>query len=140
MEVNIYIETSIRGKKPSNGVVGFVMEAKGATLTQFGKVTNVNEDQSVIKALKYALKRIRQASEITIWTDNRYMTAAINADWLGTWVRNDFKTAKGKEVDSKEDWIEIAELLKYHTAEVNDKPHEYKGWLIVEVRRRNNNV
>ena len=47
MKVNIYIASSIKALKPSNGVVGYVIEtqtSKGpATLTQFGTVKEVSK-------------------------------------------------------------------------------------------------
>ena len=54
MKVNIYIASSIKALKPSNGVVGYVIEtqtSKGpATLTQFGTVKEVSKNAAEILA------------------------------------------------------------------------------------------
>lgn len=140
MNVNIFIESSVKGTKRKNGVVGFVLEAgeeEKYTLTQFGTVADVTENQAQLLALKYALKRVNDKSSLRIWTDNTYMAAAFEQGWIKGWLERDWTTAKGKEVANKEEWKDILEMLEEKDPFFEiDKPHTYKNWMKAEVERR----
>lgn len=140
MKVNIYIESSVKGLKRQSGVVGFVLEAagrEGDTVTQFGRVEDVTENQAQLLALKYALKRIQDMSDLKIWTDNSYIAAAFRQNWIKGWNERDWKTAKGKDVANREEWESILKMLGDSIPEfaISEK-HEYKNWLSKEVERR----
>lgn len=140
MRVNIYIESSIKGLKRRNGVVGFILEAdgkEGKTVTQFGSVKEATENQAQLLALKYALKRIKDMSELRIWTDNSYMAAAFEQDWISGWIERDWKTAKGKEIANREEWESILQMLDGSVPELKvAQNHSFKNWLREEIERR----
>lgn len=135
--MNVYIESSVKSQKPKNGVVGFVLEDEKGTFTQFGTVSEVTENESFLKALKYALKKAPLQVDITIWSDSRYLFNAFSQGWLANWAKNDWKTAKGKPIANLEDWREVAERLETREITVRFKEeHSYKKWLVGEVERR----
>ena len=140
MRVNIYIESSIKGLKRRSGVVGFILEAEGyegKTVTQFGSVKEATENQAQLLALKYALKRIKDMSELRIWTDNSYMAAAFEQDWISGWIERGWKTAKGKEVANREEWESILQMLGESIPEFQvAQSHSFKSWLSKEIERR----
>lgn len=141
MKVNIYIASSIRGLRRTNGVVGYVIEAdtsKGAaTLTQFGSVKDVTENQSELIALKNALTRIKPECEITLWTENQYIRSAFLQGWLKGWQSTGWKNSKGKPVANEKEWREVAESLSGTSPEVMlGQDHVYKNYLTREVERR----
>ena len=140
MRVNIYIESSVKGPRRSNGVVGFVLEEeshKDKTLTQFGKVENVTANQAVLLALIHALRRIKTGTDITIWTDSFYIQSALVHGWLEEWSENGWKTAKGKEICNEKEWKQIKELLGDVEPEFEiGTQHPFKNYLKSEVERR----
>ena len=140
MRVNIYIESSVKGPRRSNGVVGFVLEEeshKDKTLTQFGKVENVTANQAVLLALIHALRRIKTGTDITIWTDSFYIQSALVHGWLEEWSENGWKTAKGKEICNEKEWKQIKELLGDVEPEFEvGAQHPFKNYLKSEVERR----
>lgn len=139
MKVNIYIESSVKGLKRQSGVVGFVLEAagrEGDTVTQFGRVEDVTENQAQLLALKYALKRIQDKREITIWTDNTYLAAAFQQNWIAGWIERNWKNAKGKEVANRTEWESILQMLDGCVPEFRKEHHSYKNWLSGECERR----
>lgn len=140
MKINIYIKSSVKTLKRQNGVVGFVIEAEafeGYTITQFGSVRDVTDNQSQLLALKYALMRINDKSELIIWTDNKYIAAAFNQGWIKGWKYRGWKTAKGKDVANSEEWKEVLELLKDNIPQFKiQENHSYSTWLHREVERR----
>lgn len=140
MRVNIYIESSVKGPRRSNGVVGFVLEEeshKDKTLTQFGKVENVTANQAVLLALIHALRRIKTGTDITIWTDSFYVQSALANGWLEEWSENGWKTAKGKEICNEKEWKQIKELMGDVEPEFEvGVQHPFKNYLKSEVERR----
>lgn len=140
MRVNIYIESSVKGLKRKNGVVGFILEAEGyegKTVTQFGSVKEVTENQSQLLALKFALKRITDKSDLMIWSDNSYIEAAFKQDWIKGWLDRDWKTAKGKEVANKEEWECILQMLGGCRPQFEiGNNHSFKSWMKKEIERR----
>ena len=140
MRVNIYIESSVKGPRRSNGVVGFVLEKeshKDKTLTQFGKVENVTANHAVLLALIHALRRIKTGTDITIWTDSFYVQSALVHGWLEEWSENGWKTAKGKEICNEKEWKQIKELLGDVEPEFEvGGQHPFKNYLKSEVERR----
>lgn len=137
MKVRIYMASSIKGLHKKTGVVAYVLEAEEKTVTQFGKVENANENESLIKDLKHALERVNRKSEIALYIDNYHIERAFALDWLEGWKTAEWKNAKGKDVANKEDWQRIADLLNGRTVEVHFKEeHSYRKWLEAEVERR----
>lgn len=139
MRIDIYIKSSVKTLKRLNGTVGFVLEAEGYegdTITQFGVVKNVTDNQSQLLALKFALKRINDKSNLVIHTDNKHIAAAFLQGWINTWKENDFKNAKGKEVANAGEWREVLNLLENNIPEFDFKDHSYSQWLTQEVERR----
>lgn len=137
MNVNIYIASSIRGPGRRNGVVGFVLEAEGMeghTVTQFGSVQDASADRAQLLALKYALKRIRDKNNLTVWTENAYIAAAFRQDWISGWVQREWKNCKGKEVANRAEWESVLEgnVPQFRTGE----EHSFDAWLKREVGRR----
>lgn len=140
MKVNIYIASSIKGLRRQDGNVGFILEledSKDCTLTKFGTVEQVTENESYLRALKHALGRMTKKCDLSVWTDNAYMANAFEQGWLSGWIENDWKNAKGREVASRSEWEEITRLLDGVVPEfhVNEK-HPFKQWLESELQRR----
>jgi len=138
--VNIYIESSLKDLKRQSGVVCLILENpenKSNTATQFGKIVDSTKYRAELISLKIALGMVKNTQELTIYTDCQYMAAAFQRNWINTWIRNGWKTAKGRDVVDQEEWKRILELLKNRkiTFKVNEN-HEYKLWMKSEVQKR----
>lgn len=140
MRVNIYIDTSIKGMRRTDGVVGFILEdaeRKDNTLTQFGYVSDVTENESYLIALKFALRRVKERSEIEVWSDSKHLAAAFQMDWISGWKENGWKNAKGKDVANRQHWEEIAKILGERSPRLRtSEAHTFKLWLSAECKRR----
>ena len=71
---------------------------------------NKMELTATIKALKY----IKDKSNITIFTDSKYVIDGIN-NWILKWKHNNWKTANKKEVKNKEFWLDLYECISFHS-------------------------
>ena len=60
-----------------------------------------------------ALKQIRELSEITIYTDSKYVKDGIT-DWIKKWKLNNWKNSNKKPVKNKDLWIKLDNSCKKH--------------------------
>lgn len=136
--VNLYIDTSVRGPRKINGAYGFVLEtstaAGPATFTKVTKLDETTEHQSLCKAIREALQRIKKPCRVVVHTQSEYIVAAIKF-WLQTWKDSDWLNAKGKEVADADSWQEIASRYEIELDAVIDITHQYKEWLCSETKR-----
>lgn len=134
-EVNLYIDTSIRGPKRKAGVYGYVLEYKAAqgpvTRTKVEKTEyETTEHQSLCRALLEALKRINTQCRLVIYTDCEYIGSVFSKHWLFEWYYNGWQTKKNTPVVNAELWEEIAEIVRHLDVQVKVKEdHTYKEWL-----------
>lgn len=140
MRVNIYLASSIKGLRRQDGLVVYILELeedKNRIKTQWGRVSNVTENESYLIALKYALKELKTRCSLAIWTDNQYMASAFEQDWISNWQINNWKNAKGNEISNKENWQEVLILLNGAAPEIHLKEmHSFRKWIESEIERR----
>lgn len=136
--VNIYTASGIRSPRPGNGRAGYILELrtdKGpATLTKTAEILNATANQSELRILNMALKRLAVSCNLTIYTESAYVAAGLTE--LPRWKRNGWKTSRGTDVANKEEWLKIAEILNAHMFSVTTENHEYRAWLKNEVTRK----
>jgi ribonuclease HI len=65
-----------------------------------------------------ALKTLEHTSEITIFTDSKYVMNGIQT-WLPGWKKNNWKTSSKKPVKNKELWKQLDELCQQHKVDWN---------------------
>ena len=136
--VNIYTASGIRSPRPGNGRAGYILELrtdKGpATLTKTAEILNATANQSELRILNMALKRLAVSCNLTIYTESAYVAAGLTE--LPRWKRNGWKTSRGTDVANKEEWLKIAEILNAHMFTATTENHEYRAWLRSEVTRK----
>lgn len=135
-EVHIYLYSTIKGCRRCNGAYTYILEtatSRGdATISKTELVENVTAHKSALLALNAALKRIRQASYLVIYTDSNYVASNIRRSLAG-WKKNGWKTARGEPVKHREEWQETARLLQPHSFEVVvSSGHSYYQWMKTE--------
>ncbi len=137
-EVNLYTASGIKSPRPASGAAGYILEmktGKGAvTLTKTAEIPNATANQSELKILIMALKRLTEKCRLTIYTESAYVAAGLEA--LPQWQGNGWKTGRGKDIANKEDWLEAAGLLDGHVFSATTEHHEYSTWLRREVTRK----
>jgi ribonuclease HI len=58
-----------------------------------------------------ALKKIKNSSEITIYTDSTYLKDGITV-WINNWKKNGWKSASKKPVKNKDLWVALSKLTE----------------------------
>ncbi len=142
-EVNLYIDTSIRGPKRKVGAYGYVLEYNAAagpvTRTKVEKTEyETTEHQSLCRALLEAIKRINTQCRLNIYTESDYISSVFSNHWLSEWYYNGWQTKKNTPVANAELWEEICEIIRHLDVQVKLKEdHSYKEWLRREVEKQN---
>lgn len=140
-QINLYLETSIRGVRSTIGWYGYVLEwvdahGKTRTVTDFKCESGVTPNQLILVALRDALRRMTKPSEILIYTDALYLRGNY-MDYLPLWRKNGWKTARGEPVKNRELWEEVVEAAEPHRIAFGKQyQHAYKAWMVSELTRR----
>jgi ribonuclease HI len=108
-EVTIYTDGAARGN-PGPGGYGIVLQSgqHRKELSEGFRLTTNNRMEllAVIKALE-ALKI--PGSEVTIFTDSKYVADAVEKGWIYNWVKKRFKGKKNSDL-----WMRFLEAYKKH--------------------------
>ena len=107
--ITIYTDGSARGNPGPGGYGAVLISGKHRKeISQGYRLTTNNRMEllSVIVALE-ALKL--RGSEVTIYSDSKYVVEAVEKGWLKEWVKKDFKKKKNRDL-----WLRFLEVYKKH--------------------------
>ncbi len=145
MQVNIYIETSIKGPAKRRAAGMYVLEfirGNGEPATRNGVIfmESTSEDTLVLELLSEALKRITKSCSLAVFTTCRHVFNVMEYHWLPKWEKNGWKNAKGKTSKNMLLWQQIKEYMDMHTVTITDAEHSYnkvymKGIIEQELQR-----
>ena len=111
--VNIYTDGACRGN-PGRGGWGAVL-VYGSTEKELsgGEPLTTNNRMELSAAIE-ALSALREPCEVTLTSDSKYLTDAINKGWLESWKSKGWRKADKSPVLNVELWQRIDELLSIH--------------------------
>ena len=140
MNVNIYIDTSIRGPARKNGENGYILQAGNTDITKtvIGPVKDVTANEAILICLDKALDQIRSGCDkVYIHTNSNYVYLNCSVSRQIQWLESGYRTSKGEEVKYSTLWRQIHRKLDGKEFEVvYNQPNEFKNWLKAEVERR----
>lgn len=92
MDVNLYLISTVKTPKPSDGIIGFVIEiptsGEPATKSQFYRV-NTTKNQSQIMILNIALSHLKKTRfRFSIYADFGHVESAFSQGWIDEWERD----------------------------------------------------
>lgn len=139
MDVNLYLISTVKTPKPSDGIIGFVIEiptsGEPATKSQFYRV-NSTKNQSQIMILNIALSHLKKMPfALSIYADFGYLESAFSQGWIDEWKKNGWKNAKNEPVANAAMWQETLILLNGNEIEWHTKEdHSYKSWMETQTK------
>ena len=112
--VDIYTDGACRGN-PGRGGWGAIL-VYGSTEKEIsgGEEMTTNNRMELMGAIS-ALELLKEPCDVTLTSDSKYLTDAINKGWLENWKRNGWKKADKKPVLNIELWERLDALLGKHT-------------------------
>ena len=112
--VDIYTDGACRGN-PGRGGWGAIL-VYGAKEKEIsgGEPLTTNNRMELMGAIS-ALELLKEPCDVTLTSDSKYLTEAINKGWLENWKKNGWKKADKKPVLNPELWQRLDGLLQTHT-------------------------
>lgn len=134
METGIYIELSENDPREKKRSWGYVLEAPGGwTKHETGECTGTMHGVTLQILIK-ALGRYHKPSQITIHAADEWILNMLQ-NQLPAWEQNGFSNAKGEPIKYREDWEQLANLIKIHIITIAPGRHTYSAWLQSEMEK-----
>ena len=80
---------------------------------------NTTNNKMELLSVIVALKEFDEPYKINLFTDSKYVTDAINKNWLLSWEKQNYRIGKKDEVKNIDLWRELSNLLNYHEVSFN---------------------
>ena len=106
--INIYTDGACKGNPGPGGWGALVVDGENKSEIFGGEPSTTNNRMEIL-AVIMALKTIITDSEITVFTDSKYVQKGIS-EWIGNWKINGWRTSNKKAVKNKDLWIELDNL------------------------------
>ncbi len=110
--VIIYTDGACRGN-PGPGGWGVLLKYGTISKELYGGDASTTNNKMELTAAIKALKEIKEPSEITLYTDSKYVLQGIE-EWIHNWKKREWKGANKKPVKNTELWKELDELRDKH--------------------------
>lgn len=111
--VDIYTDGACRGNPGRGGWGAILVYGKKEKEMSGGEPMTTNNRMELMAAIA-AMEALREPCEITLTSDSKYLTDAINKGWLASWKKNGWKKADKSPVLNVELWERIDRLLTVH--------------------------
>ena len=109
MHITIHTDGAARGN-PGPGGYGAVLQASGKRKELSAGYRMTTNNRMELLAVIVALEALKiPGSEVTIYTDSRYVADAVEKGWLKTWESKNFKKKKNPDL-----WMRFLEVYRKH--------------------------
>jgi len=98
MKINIYTDGAAQGN-PGNGGYGIVLKS-GKHYKEYSdgfRLTTNNRMELLAVIVGLELLK-NKGSNVTVWSDSKYVVDAVEKGWLKNWVKIDFKKKKNADL------------------------------------------
>ena len=112
MKFKIYTDGACSGNPGKGGWAAIILDGKNQSNIS-GSESKTTNNRMELMAPIMALKKIKTRSEITIYTDSRYVKDGIT-DWIKKWKLNNWKNSNKKPVKNKDLWIKLDNCCQKH--------------------------
>ena len=106
MKYRIYTDGACSGNPGKGGWASIILDNDLNQSSISGSESNTTNNRMELMAPIMALKKIKKRSEITIFTDSKYVKDGIT-DWIKKWKLNNWKSSKKKPVKNKDLWMKL---------------------------------
>lgn len=126
--VDIYTDGACRGNPGAGGWGAILVYGSREKELSGGEAQTTNNRMELMAAIA-ALEILREPCDVTLTSDSKYLTDAINKGWLESWKKRGWIKADKKPVLNVELWERIDAMLRYHTVRFvwvhGHQGHEY---------------
>lgn len=113
--IEIYTDGACKGN-PGPGGWGALLRCGSWQRTLYGGAAKTTNNRMELIAVIEALRALKQASRVAIYTDSQYVQKGIT-EWLPNWKRRGWKTSSGAPVKNRDLWQALDDLVSRHEVE-----------------------
>ena len=111
MEYAIYTDGACSGNPGPGGWGAVILDSDNNETNISGEEKSTTNNRMELMAPIMALRKIKKASKIIIYTDSTYVKNGITI-WIKNWEKNGWMSANKKPVKNKDLWVILNELSK----------------------------
>ena len=130
-QVSIYTDGACSGN-PGPGGWGAILCYKGTEKEISGAEKETTNNRMELTAVIEALKCLKEACEIELWSDSKYVIDGLEKGWAESWRKNGWRKSDRKPALNPDLW----EVLLNLTAEHEIRYHWVKGHAENELNNR----
>ena len=112
MKFKIYTDGACSGNPGKGGWAAIILDGKDQSSIS-GSENKTTNNRMELMAPIMALKKIKNKSEIVIYTDSRYVKDGIT-EWIKKWKLNNWKSSSKKPVKNKDLWLKLDNSCQKH--------------------------
>ena len=112
MKVKVYTDGACSGNPGKGGWAAIILKGNDQSSVS-GSENNTTNNRMELMAPIMALRQIKKHSEITIYTDSKYVKDGIT-EWIKKWKLNNWVSASKKPIKNKDLWIKLDNLCQKH--------------------------
>ena len=113
MKFKIYTDGACSGNPGKGGWAAIILDSDLNLSRISGSESNTTNNRMELLAAIIALQKIKKKSDITIFTDSKYVKNGIT-DWIKKWKLNNWKSSNKKPVKNKDLWIKLDNVCLKH--------------------------
>lgn len=115
-KIQIFTDGACTGN-PGKGGYGVILEYNGNKKElSAGYVLTTNNRMELLAAC-VALETLKEKCEVTLFSDSKYLTDAINKGWIYSWMKKNWKKADNKPVLNVDLWERLIKKMNEHSVE-----------------------
>tara|TARA_B100000768_G_C11051830_1_gene278691 strand:+ start:166 stop:594 length:429 start_codon:yes stop_codon:yes gene_type:complete len=109
MDYTIYTDGACSGNPGPGGWGAVIFDGNKNQVNISGRIEGTTNNRMELIAPIMALKKIKNDSKITIYTDSTYVKNGITV-WIKKWEKNGWISSNRKIVKNKDLWLELNDL------------------------------
>ncbi len=126
--VDIYTDGACK-YNPGPGGFAAILVYNGREKEVFGGEKSTTNNRMELLAAINGLKMLREACEVTLYSDSKYLIDSVEKGWVYSWQKNGWRKADKSPALNPDLWQELLGLLEKHTVDFvwvkGHNGHEY---------------
>ncbi|MFI3237288.1 MAG: ribonuclease HI [Lachnospiraceae bacterium] len=119
MHVKVFTDGAARGNPNGPGGYGCVLQYTDNAGVLHEREYSAGYKQTTnnrmeLLAVIVGLEALTKPCEVTVYSDSKYVIDAFNQNWIGGWLRNNWRNSAKKEVKNIDLWKRLLEAVKPH--------------------------
>ena len=113
-QVDMFTDGACSGN-PGPGGYGTILRYRGIEKRLSGGEANTTNNRMELRAVIEGLATLKEACEVCVYSDSKYVVDGIEKGWAASWKRNGWRKSDKKPALNADLWDRLLTLLSIHT-------------------------